>query len=109
MHTVVLRRQLANDHPEVVKAIYQGFCTAKDAAAEHYTKGMMFNNMATMLPWFSKLVDADRSLLGNDWWPCGIDANRKAIDTILRYHHEQGLTKRRLTCEDIFARYLLDT
>jgi 4,5-dihydroxyphthalate decarboxylase len=28
---------------------------------------------------------------------------------VLRYHHEQGLTNRRLTCEDIFAPSLLDT
>ncbi len=36
-------------------------------------------------------------------------ANRKAVDTVLRYHYEQGLTKRLLTCEDIFAEGLLDT
>jgi hypothetical protein len=27
----------------------------------------------------------------------------------LRYHFEQGLSKRRLTCEDIFVPELLDT
>ena len=36
-------------------------------------------------------------------------ANREAIDVILRYHHEQGLTRRRFRAEDIFVPYLLDT
>ncbi len=54
--------------------------------------------MATMLPWFSKLVDEDRALLGQDWWPYGMEINRRAVDTVLRYHHEQGLTRRRFTC-----------
>ncbi len=109
MHTVVVPRELAAEHPEIVQAVYKGFCEAKDVTTEQYTKGMTFNNMAVMLPWVTKLIDDDRSLLGADWWPYGMAANRKAVDTILRYHHEQGLTKRRFTCEDIFVPNLLHT
>ncbi len=109
MHTVVVRKELAAERPDIVKAVYQGFCDAKQAMVEQYVKGMTFNNVATMLPWFNKLVEEDRSLLGEDWWPYGMDANRKAVDAVLRYHHEQGLTKRRLSCEDIFVKELLDT
>jgi 4,5-dihydroxyphthalate decarboxylase len=36
---------------------------------EQYVKGMTFNNMSIMLPWFSNLIDEDRALLGDDWWP----------------------------------------
>jgi 4,5-dihydroxyphthalate decarboxylase len=50
-----------------------------------------------------------RELLGDDWWPYGMEANRKAIDTLMRYSFEQGPSKRRLVCEDIFAEQLLDT
>jgi hypothetical protein len=39
----------------------------------------------------------------------GMTANRKAVDTFLRYHFEQGLSRRRLTCEDIFVPELLHT
>jgi len=109
MHTVAVRKELASERPEVVKAVYKGFCDAKDAVRKQYEKGMIFNNMATMMPWFTKLVDEDRSLLGEDWWPYGLGANRKAIDTFLRYHFEQGLSKRRMTCEDIFVPELLGT
>ncbi len=31
------------------------------------------------------------------------------VDTFLRYHFEQGLSKRRLTCADIFVPDLLTT
>ena len=109
MHTVVVRKELASGHPEIVRTVYQGFCEAKDAVKEQYQKGMIFNNMATMMPWFTKLVDEDRSLLGEDWWPYGLGPNRKAVDTFLRYHFEQGLSKRRMTCEDIFAPGLFGT
>ena len=109
MHTVVVTRELANAQPELVKAIYQGFCAAKDQMAEQYVKGMTFNNMTIMLPWLTKLIGDDRNLLGDDWWPYGIGANRTAIDTVLRYHHEQGLTERRLTIEEVFVPGLIET
>ncbi len=108
MHTVVVKKELASEHPGVVKAVYQGFCEAKDAMAEQLVKGMTFNNMATMVPWLSQLLGEDRDLLGDDWWPYGLEANRKAIDTYLRYHFEQGLSKRRMTCEEIFVPEFLE-
>ena len=37
------------------------------------------------------------------------ETNRKAIDTFLRYHFEQGLSRRHMTCEDIFVPELLAT
>ena len=109
MHTVVVRRQLADEHPEVVKAVYRGFCAAKDASIKQFVKGMTFNNMAVMVPWLTKRIEEDRALLGEDWWPYGMTANRAALDTILCYHHEQGLTRRRFAVEDLFVPYLLDT
>jgi hypothetical protein len=37
------------------------------------------------------------------------EANRNAIDAVLRYHHEHGLTKRRFTIDDVFFPGLVDT
>ena len=109
MHTIVVKRELAMEQPALVEAVYKGFCAAKDQVAEQYVKGMTFNNMMMMLPWLTKLIGDNRDLLGQDWWPYGITANRAAIDAVLRYHHEQGLTKRRFTIEDVFVLSLLDT
>jgi 4,5-dihydroxyphthalate decarboxylase len=109
MHAMVVKRELALEQPDLVKAVYRAFCEAKDKMAEQYAKGMTFNNMAVMLPWLTKLIGEDRDLLGEDWWPYGIKANRAALDAILRYHHEQGLTDRRFQIEDVFAPGLLDT
>lgn len=109
MHTVVVKKQLVIERPDIVKAVYEGFCEAKDAMTGQLVHGMTFNNMATMVPWLSILIGENRELLGDDWWPYGLEANRKALDTYLRYHFEQGLSKRRMTCEDIFVPALLAT
>ncbi len=109
MHTVVVTRELADKRPDLVQAVYRGFCAAKDQMQEQYVKGMTFNNMTVMLPWLTKLIGDDRELLGSDWWPYGIERNRAAIEAILRYHHEQGLTRRRFAIEEVFVPGLLGT
>ena len=109
MHAVAVKRELALERPDVVAAVYRGFCAAKDATAAKYAKGMTFNNMTMMIPWLTPLIGANVALLGDDWWPYGIARNRAAIDAVLRYHHEQGLTKRRFTVEDVFVPGLLET
>jgi 4,5-dihydroxyphthalate decarboxylase len=62
-----------------------------------------------MFPWFSRLVEEDLQIFPEDWWPYGVKANRNVVDTLLRYHYEQGLSKRRLTCEEVFVPELLGT
>lgn len=109
MHMIVVTRALAEQQPDVVKAVYKGFCDAKQAMVDQLVKGMTFNNMGTMIPWLTKLISDNRDVLGDDWWPYGVAANRKSIDAVLRYNYEQGITKRRFTAEDIFVPYLLDT
>ena len=107
MHTVVIRRDLLKQHPELGKSIYKGFCDAKKTAEQRYKHGLIFNNMDTMFPWFSGLIQEDIAVLGEDWWPYGIAANRKALDAMLRYHHEQGITDRLFAIEDTFLPELL--
>ena len=109
MHTVVMRKELVAQHPGLAKSVFQGFCQSKDTTVQQLQKGLIFNSMDVMVPWFSSLVEEDRRMLGRDWWPYGLGANRKAVDTFLRYHFEQGLSKRRLTCEDIFVPETLTT
>jgi 4,5-dihydroxyphthalate decarboxylase len=108
MHVIAVHKELAAK-PDVMTAIYRAFTEAKESAARQYRDGMAKQHMALMTPWFSELFAENRRLLGEDWWPYGVDANRTAVDTFLRYHHEQGLSTRELTSEDIFVPTLLET
>jgi hypothetical protein len=109
MHTVVIRTDTLKQNPELARAVYQGFCDAKHQAVEQYERGHIFNNMATMFPWFTHLLEEDKAILGDDWWPYGIAANRKAVEAVLRYQYEQGITRRLFTIEDIFVQDLIAT
>ncbi|GAA2569995.1 MULTISPECIES: substrate-binding domain-containing protein [Streptomyces] len=108
MHVVAIRRELVAE-PGLVESVYRAFSQAKEIVQDRYRANAAKQHMSVITPWFSELFAENRALLGEDWWPYGVGANRKAVDTFLRYHYEQGLSKRLLTSEDIFVPSLLGT
>ncbi|WP_028925028.1 4,5-dihydroxyphthalate decarboxylase [Pseudonocardia acaciae] len=109
MHAIVLRRDLLGERPGLARTLYDGFLAAKNAATEKYLTDRRIYQASSMIPWMNALFEENRPLLGDDWFPYGVEANRATIDTFLRYHFRQGLSKRLLTSDDIFAEELLDT
>ena len=57
----------------------------------------------TMVPWFGSLWQRNLDLMGEDYWPYGLEPNRKVLETFIRYQVEQGTSRRRLKSEDLFA------
>ena len=54
------------------------------------------------LPFVDELLRSARRLVGEDFWPYGVEPNRQTLDRLLGYHHAQGLSSRRLAIEDKF-------
>ncbi|WP_250009779.1 hypothetical protein [Actinoplanes sp. M2I2] len=108
MHAVAIRRELATE-PGLVESVYRAFVEAKQIVQDRYRRDATKQHMSVITPWFSDLFARNRDLLGEDWWPYGLSANRTAVETFLRYHHEQGLSRRLWTPEDIFVPELLET
>jgi 4,5-dihydroxyphthalate decarboxylase len=100
MHTVVIRRDLYRKYRWVAQSLAKAFAQAQRKTYESLATSMA---LATMLPWQSAHVEEARALLGEDWWPYGLEVNRHVLETFLRYHNEQGLSKRRLAPEELFA------
>jgi hypothetical protein len=109
MHTIVLPRELVEAHPGLATAVYRAFLEAKDVGAEWFRRSRRLYEVHTMIPWMNALFEENRRLFPDDWWPYGVSANRATVDTFLRYHHEQGLSRRRWTVEEVFAPELLGT
>jgi 4,5-dihydroxyphthalate decarboxylase len=61
-----------------------------------------------MLPWAMAHFEEAEGEMGADFWPNGFEKNRKVLNTFLRYSYEQGLSKRQLDAEEIFAPETLD-
>ena len=100
MHTLVIRREVYEQDRWIAQALYKAFV---ESQKHTYEDLYVTAALKGMLPWLTAHVEDTRSLMGDDYWPYGFDKNRKTLETFLRYHHEQGLSKRLLTPEELFA------
>ena len=99
MHLIGVRRTLAEKHPWLPAAVLKAFEQSKAAAMAH-----LWDTSATKvtLPFIEERVAEARGLMGDDYWPYGVDANRKTLETFLRHHHSQGLSSRLVKVEELF-------
>jgi 4,5-dihydroxyphthalate decarboxylase len=99
MHLVGVRRELAEQHPWLPGAVLKAFEQSKAASME-----LLCDTSATKvtLPVVEERLAEARALMGEDFWPYGIDANRKTLDAFLRHHHAQGLSSRLVKAEELF-------
>jgi 4,5-dihydroxyphthalate decarboxylase len=100
MHVIALRRDVYEANRWIARSLLKAFLEAQRIA---YANLRATSAMTAMLPWQVAAVEEARAEMGEDWWPYGFQGNRATLDTFLRYHHEQGLSKRRLQPEELFA------
>jgi 4,5-dihydroxyphthalate decarboxylase len=100
MHVVVIRRDVYDRHPWVAQSLYKALLAAKEEA---YANLYDTSALRFMLPWLTPQLEEARAMLGKDYWSYGIEGNHETLATFLRYHHEQGLSKRLWTPEELFA------
>ncbi len=106
MHAVAIRRDVVDAHPDLPLAVHRAYEEAKD---RNYAFMRDMGWAMNALPWYAQELEETRSLMGDDFWPYGIEANRKTLETFFAYSHEQGLCKRLLTIEELFHASTLST
>ncbi|MQY26017.1 ABC transporter substrate-binding protein [Nocardia aurantia] len=109
MHTVVARRELFRTRPGLAQRLYRSFVSAKDIAADRYRHTRKLFQVTTMVPWMYQLFEENHALFPEDWFPYGIDANRRVLETFVRYSCEQGLTSAPPTIDELFVEELRGT
>ena len=99
MHTLGIRRPLAEKHPWLPVAIYKAFERSKAMAL---TKLSDTSATKVTLPFVEEQLGAARRLMGEDFWSYGLESNREVLRRFLERHHAEGLSSRLLTPEELF-------
>jgi 4,5-dihydroxyphthalate decarboxylase len=107
VHFIALRRDIYLQHRWIAQSLYKAFKEAKNRTLDFYRRQDGIMHRLFMLPWLSAHQKQVRDVMGDDWWPYGLEPNRKTLQTFLRYHHEQGFSSRRIEPEELFARETL--
>jgi 4,5-dihydroxyphthalate decarboxylase len=99
MHVVGIRRELAEAHPWLPLNVYKGFLQAKRIAEKYLDE---INFLAVMHPWIVAEHARLKELMGDDYWPYGLQGNRRTLEALCRYSFEQGLSARLVAPEELF-------
>lgn len=97
MHVVAIRRSLADAHPWLPANVFRAFSEAKRLAIEDLERT---NFLRVTLPWIE--LDAVRALMGEDYWPYGLAANRVELESAIRWSVDEGLSPRPLDPSELF-------
>ena len=105
MHTVCIRREIYNQYPWVAMSLYKALKAAKNQIVTNLQNTVA---LYATLPWLVYEAERTREIMGVDWWPYGIEPNRKTLEAMCQYSFEQGLSEKLVTVEDLFASETFD-
>ena len=105
MHLVGIRRSIVEKHAWLPVNLFNAFVEAKEVCYQNLSK---VGHLFTTLPWPVDEYEGAKELMGEDYWRYGVDQNMPEIEAMTRYSFNQGLTLRRLTPKELFARSTFD-
>ncbi|MDB5545867.1 MAG: hypothetical protein JWO64_3016 [Hyphomicrobiales bacterium] len=98
MHTMGIKREIVEKYPWVPINLFHAFNKAKDVAMKR-----MENPRIVPLAWYREAWEEQEALLGPDPWENGLtEKNVKQLEMLSMFAHEQGLTNRRMSLDDLF-------
>jgi 4,5-dihydroxyphthalate decarboxylase len=100
MHVLGVRKELAAQHPWLPVALFKAFDAAKNMALERLADP---SAPKASLPFLEEQIHAAQRLMGHDYWPNGVAANRHTLEAFLAHHHDQGLSQRQVSVDELFA------
>jgi 4,5-dihydroxyphthalate decarboxylase len=98
-HVVTLKDEFIRRHPDAPVALLKAFRRSRDEA---------FNRLEGPDPqvivysWAAAAVSEQRELMGENYWAYNVENNRRTLDAMTQYAHEQGLSPERIQYESFF-------
>jgi len=100
MHMIVMRRGTYEQNRWIAMNLFQAFQEAKQRSVERLREIGLSH---VPLPWLSDTTRAWQEAIGEDFWPYGVVPNRPTLEAFLQYAYEQGVCRRKLAAEELFA------
>jgi len=106
MHLVSLKKETVEKYPELPATVYNVLKEAKNESINNLFETV---KNATSIPFLWEAAEGSASLMGQDIWPYGLVANKKQIESFIKYLQEDGLIKGEISIDQIFDASVLNT
>jgi len=100
MHMIVMRRGVYEQDRWIAMNLFQAFQEAKQRSVARLRE---IGISHVPLPWLSDTTRVWQEAIGEDFWPYGVEPNRPTLEAFLQYAFEQGVCRRKLAAEELFA------
>lgn len=97
MHILVARKAAIERRPDLPLKLFELFCQAKKLGRES-----MRAIPSLALAWKSRYLETEQDIFQGDPWAYGFEKNKPTIAKFLSYCHDQGVSARRLSPEELF-------
>ena len=97
-HTYTIRGDIYRKHPWVAFNLYSAFVKAK----EHFNARLV-DSIPSAMFFGKEYLARTQEIFGSDPFPYGIKTNRKLLETLVDFSHEQGLIAKKPKIEELFA------
>ena len=99
-HIVTLKKEFVDRYPDASVTLLKAFRASRDEA---------FNRLEGPDPqvivysWMAAAINEQRELMGENYWAYNVENNRRVLEAMTQYAHEQGLSPTRIDYETFFA------
>jgi 4,5-dihydroxyphthalate decarboxylase len=100
MHCVVLRKDWHQRKPWALRHIYEALLKARQKIIEDLSDTKA---LAAMIPMLPAVMEETLAVFGTNFWPYGMEENRKTLEKLVLYAYQQGLTPRELSVDELFG------
>jgi 4,5-dihydroxyphthalate decarboxylase len=99
MHVTAIKQKIVDKYPWAATNLVKAFEQAKQIAYRRIA-----NPRVVPLAWVRTALEEQEAVLGRDPWAYGLTpANRKNLETVLRYTHQQGMISKMPPLDALFA------
>lgn len=98
MHVLAIKRDVVRQYPWVAIELQKAFEASKALGMRR-----MENPRIAPLVWYREAWEEQAEIIGHDPWEFGLtERNRRTLETLVGYSHEQGLIRRQIPLAELF-------
>jgi 4,5-dihydroxyphthalate decarboxylase len=98
-HVVTLKQAFVDRYPDAPVVLLEAFRKARDVA---FNRLVGDNPQILVISWVAAAVEEQRALMGENYWAYNIENNRRVLDALTQFAHEQGLSPKRIDYRTFF-------
>jgi 4,5-dihydroxyphthalate decarboxylase len=97
-HVVTFQREFVARHPAAPVALLQAFRRSRDEAFRRIEDQEVLS-----MSWATALLEEQRELMGEHYWAYNVEDNRRPLEAMAQFAHEQGVTPHHVSVDSLFV------